>query len=163
MNDIYLLLGSNTGNRTHYLAEAETNIKTQIGPVVKTSHIYESEPWGFEADTFFLNKVIEIQTDYPPETLLYHLQDIEKQIGRSTKTATFYSSRIIDIDILFYSDRTIHKPDLTIPHPHLHKRKFTLIPLAEIAGDFIHPVLQASIHNLLSQCTDQGMVQRYHS
>lgn len=144
----FLLLGSNIGNR-------EENIKLALGFIdkiegiqcLKTSSIYETEPWGYKDQPFFLNASCKIETDISPFSLLFHLKNIEKVMER--KEGIKYGPRIIDIDILLYQDLVINEENLTIPHPHLVNRKFALMPLSEIGGEFIHPVYKKTIKELL--------------
>ena len=126
---------------------------------MSTSAIYETAPWGKTDQPGFLNQCIEILTMNAPEELLRILQKIEKEIGRETTEK--WGPRLIDIDILFYGDRSITLEQLTIPHPYLHQRRFTLLPLAEIAAEFRHPVINKTVKQLLKACDDKSDVQRY--
>lgn len=161
MNQIFLSLGSNLGNREANLSRAERDIERFAGTIIQRSGTYESEPWGFESEHVFLNNVIEISSVYPPEKLLEIIHSIERTIGRKQKTISGYASRIIDIDILLYNQLIIDQPTLKIPHQYLHKRKFVLIPLAEIVPGQVHPVFKKSIMDLLKSCDDQGKVKKY--
>jgi 2-amino-4-hydroxy-6-hydroxymethyldihydropteridine diphosphokinase len=137
-------------------------IEEYIGPVLQSSSVYETEPWGFTAKGEFLNLVVKIQTELDPKNLLDKILNIEKLLGRVRKKKR-YSSRVIDIDILLYDDIIFHEPDLKIPHPLMHERKFVLVPICEIAPDLIHPVLKKSFRSLLEICEDTGVVTRYYS
>lgn len=160
MNQIFLSLGSNLGNRKENLSLAEKKIEQSAGIIIQRSGIYESEPWGFESEHAFLNNVIEISSEYSPGELLKILKAIEQTIGRQQKTTAGYASRVIDIDILLYNQLIIDQPRLKVPHQHLHKRKFVLIPLAEIVPGLVHPVFEKNILNLLKSCDDKGHVKR---
>ena len=137
---VFLGIGTNLGDRESNLKKAIALIKENIGPVIKSSSVYETEPWGFQSNDYFLNMVLEVKTDLKPSGLLGRVLMIEASMGR-LRNAEGYTSRLIDIDILFYGKRKFSGKALLIPHPKLHERKFVLIPLCEIAPEFIHPVL----------------------
>ena len=147
-SDIYLLLGSNQGNRLELLRKACECLQQLDIKIVKCSSVYESEPWGFEAEQNFLNQVLQVSTALSPQELLQKAQQVEEQLGRVRTANSGYASRTIDVDILFYGSEVVSTPTLTIPHPLLHLRQFTLIPLAEIAPDFVHPILKKTIEQL---------------
>jgi 2-amino-4-hydroxy-6-hydroxymethyldihydropteridine diphosphokinase len=149
MIDVFLLLGSNLGDRKSFLQSAIDHIETDISPVLKKSSVYETQSWGKTDEPDYLNQVILLKTSLAPEILLQKILSIEKKLGR--KRDVKWGSRIIDIDILFYDAAIISLPDLEIPHPELHKRMFTLEPLSEIAPDFVHPVLNKTIFQLKSK------------
>ncbi|MBZ0244283.1 MAG: 2-amino-4-hydroxy-6-hydroxymethyldihydropteridine diphosphokinase [Bacteroidales bacterium] len=157
--NIFILLGSNLGNRKAFLAQARQAIKQQCGEILASSHLYETAPWGFESEDWFLNQVIEIDPDYSADQLLDRLLAIETSLGR-TRTTAQYSSRIIDIDLLYFGNQVFNSAKLVVPHPRLQMRKFTLLPLCEIAPEFIHPVLQKSQLELLQQVSDESVVRR---
>ncbi|MFW5944900.1 MAG: 2-amino-4-hydroxy-6-hydroxymethyldihydropteridine diphosphokinase [Bacteroidota bacterium] len=164
MREAIILLGSNMGERYRQLDAALRLIGRHAGEVVMYSSIYESEPWGFQNANNFLNQVVAIDTGLVPRRLLETLQAIEDEMGKkrvSEKEA--YSSRVIDIDILFYRDEVIETESLTIPHKLLHRRRFTLLPLNEIAADLIHPVFKKTIRQLLDECPDNSQVYRVES
>ena len=158
MNLAYLLLGGNIGNSKNIFNQAQLLIDSEIGSLFKQSSDYQSKAWGFESSSFFLNRIVIIKTNLSPSDLLKETQKIEIQLGRKEKTKETYESRIIDIDILFYENKIIQTNKLTIPHPRLHLRRFTLEPLLELSSDFTHPILQKTIANLYQECEDQSKV-----
>ena len=149
MIGVYLLLGSNLGDRISYLRQASRLIGETVATVIQASSVYETQSWGKTDEPDYLNQVLYIETDLHPGLLLEKLLGLETIIGR--KREVKWGSRIIDIDILFYGDQTINEPQLVVPHPELHNRMFTLAPLNEIAPDFVHPVLQKKISDLKSE------------
>ncbi|MGE5424685.1 MAG: 2-amino-4-hydroxy-6-hydroxymethyldihydropteridine diphosphokinase [Syntrophothermus sp.] len=155
----YLLLGSNSGNRELLLLEAVRMISEKIGPVADMSPVYETEPWGFRDEISFLNQVIKVQTELNPESVLHECLSIERILGRvRVEGQKGYASRIIDIDILLYDDLVINEKELVVPHPRMHLRKFTLLPLSDVAAQLVHPLLKKTISQLLSECEDPGKV-----
>jgi dihydroneopterin aldolase/2-amino-4-hydroxy-6-hydroxymethyldihydropteridine diphosphokinase len=144
-----LLTGSDLGDRSANISLAFRLIEQRIGTITKSSEIMESEPWGFESETRFLNQAILVETGLQPELLLAEILKIEGQIGRVRK-ATQWISRIIDIDILCAENLIHHSASLTIPHKHLHERDFALKPLCQLVPDWKHPLLKRSYSNLLS-------------
>jgi 2-amino-4-hydroxy-6-hydroxymethyldihydropteridine diphosphokinase len=132
MAKIYLALGSNLGDKEQNLRNAITAISEQAGKITKISTFYYSKPWGFSSDNDFVNAVICIESELSPFDLLDCTQKIECQLGRTRKTTTTYSDRIIDIDILLYDNLTINSDKLKIPHPHISERDFVFVPLNEI-------------------------------
>ena len=159
MIKLYLLLGGNLGDKGQVFKETTKLLNEKVGKITRQSHIYETEPWGFESSDLFWNQVLELAVLISPQEVLNSTQQIEHQLGR-TRAAQHYDSRIIDIDILFYGDQIISLENLTIPHPRIQDRKFALVPLNEIAPDLIHPVLQKSISQLWLECTDQLRVEK---
>jgi 2-amino-4-hydroxy-6-hydroxymethyldihydropteridine diphosphokinase len=156
---VYLLTGSNLGDRKSFLNSAKQSLCRSIGELLKESSIYESEPWGFVSESAFLNQVLLYETTLIPNEILQTISTIEAENGR-VHTKDGYSSRNLDIDILFYSGIILNSSNLTIPHPMLHKRRFTLLPLAEIAPEFKHPVFKITIKDLLEKCEDWGRVNK---
>jgi 2-amino-4-hydroxy-6-hydroxymethyldihydropteridine diphosphokinase len=154
---VYLLTGSNLGDRKSYLDSAKQNLCRSVGVLLAESSVYESEPWGFVAENTFLNQVLMYETGLNPNEILQKIKTIEAETGR-IHTIDGYSSRNLDIDILFCDSITLNSIDLTIPHPLLHKRRFTLLPLSEIAPNFIHPVFNMTVKQLLEKCEDTGKV-----
>lgn len=158
-DQIFILLGSNQGEREKMLQRATEAIERICGKIVSQSSIYETAPWGFESEQWFLNQVIQIKSFLVPETLLEKLLAIELQLGR-VRTNAQYSSRAIDLDLLYYSSIHLETRLLEIPHPRLHLRRFTLMPLSEIAPDFVHPVLKKTQLELLELLQDNSKVYK---
>lgn len=158
MNNIFLLLGSNLGDRKLFLKQAVDHIEAEIAPVIKRSSVFETQSWGKTDAPDYLNQVIQLDTSLPARVLLEKILAIEILLGRERKEK--WGSRTIDIDILFYGDEIIHEPDLQVPHPELHKRRFTVEPLAEIAAAFVHPVLHKNILQLKNELIDDLIVKK---
>lgn len=158
MVDVFLLLGSNLGDRQAYLQQAMEHIEADVAAILKRSSIYETQSWGKTDAPNYLNQVIQLKTELSPQIVLQKILHIENVLGR--KREEKWGSRIIDIDILFYSSDVIDMPGLNIPHPELHKRMFTLAPLSEIAADLIHPVLNKSIFDLKNELKDNLHVKK---
>lgn len=157
---LYLLLGSNLGDRKKQMDEALDLIPEMIGQVTKRSSFYETEPWGFSSEEFFLNIAMQTLTSLSPEEVMRKIDEIEKRFGRE-RADSGYSSRTMDIDILFYDDLVLDQNILKIPHPMLKDRRFVLVPLNEIAHELIHPVFRKTIGELLQDCTDTKEVRKY--
>jgi 2-amino-4-hydroxy-6-hydroxymethyldihydropteridine diphosphokinase len=156
--NVFLLLGSNLGDRANTLMSARKLIVEKVGPIVHQSSIYETAAWGLTDQPAFLNQVIEIETTIPPEEVLRNILDIEHELGRVRYER--WGARVIDIDLLYYRDSILDSARLTIPHPRIQDRRFTLVPLNEIAPDFLNPLLQKSSRQLLADCPDTSDVSR---
>lgn len=154
-----LIIGGNIGNRDAYLRFASFHIIKTIGEIKKESQIYETEAWGDKAEKPFLNQVIEVETKLEAIDLLEALQNIENMAGRTRFDK--WGDRTLDIDILYLEDQVINEMILTIPHPRIAERKFTLVPLDEIKPDFIHPVLNQNTSELLRECKDKLTVKPF--
>jgi 2-amino-4-hydroxy-6-hydroxymethyldihydropteridine diphosphokinase len=151
---IFLSLGSNLGDRLINLTDAIRSLPPNIQPLTQ-SQTYETQPWGFIDQPAFLNLVIKANTELTPKNVLAFIKDMEVVLGR--KETFRFGPRLIDLDILFYDSLVLDTPDLTIPHPRLTERAFVLIPLAEIAPDFIHPVIKKTIRQLVSLIDTTGI------
>lgn len=160
MNTVFLLFGSNIEPRLDYLKIAERSVADAIGQIIRLSSIYESEPWGFQAEQSFLNQIVVVETEFSPAEVLEGILSIEIQLGRKREGST-YISRQIDIDILYFDDQIIHEKDLVIPHPGIPDRRFVLLPLVEIAPNLLHPVLKQNSTDLLNVCADESKVWSY--
>ena len=156
MYKIYLLLGTNEGDRHGNLAKALDLIGSKAGTISRQSGIYETAPWGKTDQASFLNQSVELESELAPLALLALLKEIEREVGRVSTEK--WGPRVIDIDILFYGDQVIQEPELQVPHPYLPVRRFALLPMAEIAGGLVHPVLRKTIDELLGECPDGSEV-----
>ncbi len=147
----YLGIGTNLGDKAENINRAVELVERQVGRVLAVSTLYESEPWGFVSEHRFANVALLAETDLSPERLLAETQAIERIMGRESKTTAGYTDRIIDVDILFYDGLTVESEILKIPHPLLAERDFVVIPMAEIAPQFIHPTLHKSMDELAAR------------
>ncbi|MBL7112927.1 MAG: 2-amino-4-hydroxy-6-hydroxymethyldihydropteridine diphosphokinase [Bacteroidales bacterium] len=161
MNKVYLLIGSNLGDRLNQLATAREQISATIGHIITESSIFETESWGFKGADF-LNKCILVESGLMPQTVLDEIIRIENKMGRK-RIGRGYENRPIDIDILFYNDEIIGTTNLVIPQRNLENRRFVLEPLNEIASGLVHPVIKNEIRILLSECKDSSKVVKYPS
>ena len=155
---VYLLLGANLGDRTATLKRALENIRIDLGPVLKQSALYETAAWGGIDQPAFLNQVLKVLSVFPAEEILKKTLDIELRLGRVRREK--WGSRDIDIDLLYVDDTVLNSETLTLPHPFLHERRFTLVPLAEIEPAFVHPVFHKTNQQLLAECPDKGEVKK---
>ncbi len=158
MNKAYLLTGGNIGNRSDNLLTAQILIKQYCGEIVQQSSVYQTQAWGFKDQPYFFNQTLCISTSLLPEQLMETLLEIEEKMGRKREMKN--GPRTIDIDILLFNDAIINLPNLTIPHMELQERRFALTPLAEIAGETIHPVIHKTIKQILYECRDTSTVYK---
>ena len=153
IHTVYLLLGSNLGDRISTLRHAREAISDEVGPILLYSALYETAAWGVTHQPSFLNQVLKVLTPFGADEVLKMTQRIEQHLGRVRREK--WGSRVIDIDILYFDSEAIQSEHLTIPHPFLHERRFTLVPLAEIAPSYLHPVLKKTSRQLLDECRDE--------
>ena len=158
MNTAYILLGANLGNPLGQIEQAKKLISSDIGKITVQSSVYETEAWGIEEQPPFFNQVLQIETSLTPTELLLACQNIEDGLGRVRKEK--WGARVIDIDILYFNDEQIRVKNLVIPHPYLHFRKFTLVPLCEVAGEYLHPILHKTNKEILEANTDPLSVKK---
>jgi len=151
-------LGSNLGEREENIAEALRRLSVGVN-IERTSSLYETEPVGYKEQPWFLNAVCLGETKLKPQELLSFIKGIERRMGREEKVR--WGPRIIDIDILFYDDLVLETPELTIPHPRLHQRRFVLVPLVELNPDFVHPILGLTMRELLKRARATEQVRRF--
>lgn len=153
MNEIFILLGANLGKPEDQLNDARRLLNERLGKIISSSSLYKSEAWGVEDQPVFLNQVLLINTNYTAEDALEICQQIENKLGRVRKEK--WGARLIDIDILYFNSQIIKLDHLIIPHPFIQDRKFTLLPLVEIAAQYIHPIFNQSNEQLLLNCKDK--------
>ncbi|MBI2463696.1 2-amino-4-hydroxy-6-hydroxymethyldihydropteridine diphosphokinase [Candidatus Peregrinibacteria bacterium] len=159
---VYLSLGSNLGRKESNLKKALREMKTRNFWIKQVSSVYKTEPVGKTDQAWFFNMCAIVDTRYPPDILLNKLQEIELACGRDrSQEREKWGPRTIDIDILFFEDVILDTPNLKIPHPLMHERRFVLVPLNEIAPLFTHPVLKKTVHRLLMECPDASIVEPF--
>ncbi|MEO6696225.1 MAG: 2-amino-4-hydroxy-6-hydroxymethyldihydropteridine diphosphokinase [Ignavibacteria bacterium] len=161
-NIAYLGLGSNVGDKLLYIERAVSEIMNlEDCKIIISSSVYETEPWGKKNQDSFLNSVIQIETGQSAESLLKQLKYIEAKIGRTDNAK--WAEREIDIDLLFYGNEIIKKDTINIPHGEVENRKFVMIPMCEISPDFVHPVLNKTISQLLKETNDSLSVIKFNN
>ena len=157
----YIQFGSNQGLREEQIRQANLLLEQRAGSLCSMSSIYETEAWGVKDQPKFLNRVVELRTSHSAEILLGIILEIEREMGRVRNEK--WMERKIDIDILFFDDAVIEIPGLSVPHPRLHLRRFSLVPLAEIVPGLLHPVLKKTVCTLLRECPDPLSVVQLNS
>ena len=158
----YLSLGSNQGRKLNNLQEAIYEIAESIGAIHKISSVYKTDSWGFKGDDFY-NICIAVSTYLPPEELLKNILNIETKLGRKREQNNKYTNRKIDIDILLFDDEIVFSKNIIIPHPRMLDRKFVLVPLAEIAGNTLHPIEKKTLNICLNNTIDTSEIHKISS
>ena len=158
----YLSLGSNQGRKLNNLQEAIYEIAESIGAIHKISSVYKTDSWGFKGDVFY-NICIAVSTYLPPEELLRNILNIETKLGRKREQNNKYTNRKIDIDILLFDDEIVFSKNIIIPHPRMLERKFVLVPLAEIAGNTLHPIEKKTLTICLNNTIDTSEIHKISS
>lgn len=159
MKEVFLLLGSNVGDTIRHLDTARQLLLEEVGALSRSSSLYRTKAWGITDQPDFLNQVISLTSPYPPLEILDRILSIEKKMGRHRLVK--WGERIIDIDILYYNHQIVDYQNLKIPHPLLQERNFALVPLVEIAPNFVHPVFLLSNAELLAQSADPLDVEKW--
>lgn len=159
MNKIYLLLGSNMGNNKKQLSIAVKYIENEIGIITRSSGLYITAAWGNVKQADFLNQVVVVETALSARQMMHTILNIEKKMGRVRTVKN--APRIIDIDILFFNKEIIEEKGISIPHPQIPNRRFVLVPMNELSPQFIHPIINKTIHQLLIHCTDRLDVKKF--
>lgn len=156
-----ILLGGNIGDVLNTFQATHNDMSQEIGKVIRCSSVYQSQSWGFSTETPFLNQVCEIDSELDANEVMKRLLRIEEKNGRKRDLqAEGYQSRRLDLDILFINDEIINTTQLTVPHPRLHLRNFTLVPLNELMPEYLHPVLKKNIRSLLKESPDNAIITR---
>jgi len=155
---IYLLLGSNMGDRFVEINKALQLIRLEFIEILKTSSFYETSAWGIENQPNFINAAVEVATEKTPAELILTLQKIEDELGKEKEVK--WGPRNIDIDILYFRQVIQESKELVLPHPETQNRRFALVPMCELNEDFIHPVFSVSQKKLLDDCPDKGEVKK---
>jgi 2-amino-4-hydroxy-6-hydroxymethyldihydropteridine diphosphokinase len=151
-NTAYLLTGSNMGDREAHLNHAKALIEKHIGTVKEISRLYETQAWGKTDQPNFYNQALAVETNQFPQQVLKNILKIEQEMGRIRTEK--WEERVIDIDILLFNEEIIEDDNLKIPHPHLHERNFALVPLMDVAGEVMHPVLNLPVEEVYFECRD---------
>jgi 2-amino-4-hydroxy-6-hydroxymethyldihydropteridine diphosphokinase len=159
MHKVYLLLGSNMGNSEARLSKAIVHIEKKIGTLIRQSNLYVTAAWGNTRQPDFINQVIIVETALSATETMQAILNIEKKMGRVRTVKN--APRIIDIDILFFNKEIIQRQQLSVPHPQIQNRRFVLVPLNQLSPNFMHPVLNRSVHQLLMHCPDKLNVKKF--
>jgi len=159
MHQVFLGIGGNIGNKHDNFDKVYTFIQNELGTITKSSSVYETPPWGFQAEVNFWNQVLIVETEFSATDVLLKINKIESKFGRK-RDGGQYKSREMDIDILYFDNLVLDNKTLTIPHPQIANRLFVLVPLAEIAPDFVHPLLRLTSLEMLKNCDDNSVIEK---
>jgi len=159
MHHVFLGIGGNIGNKPENFRKVHNLVKSGVGKITAKSSVYESPPWGFRAGDNFWNQVLKVETEFTPAEVLSEINKIENSFNRKRHSKR-YTSREMDVDILYYDDIFIETGDLIVPHPRLHQRLFVLVPLAEVAPNFKHPLFRMTSKQLLENCKDESVIKK---
>lgn len=162
MNKVFLGLGGNIGDKHKNFIHVHELIELKLGKIIQKSSIYETPPWGFQSEEIFWNQVLVIETKLEAEELLWRIKEIEAEFGRK-RGKERYSSREMDIDILYFNDDFMESIDLIIPHPRIHERRFVLVPLVEIAPEMKHPLRRLTSIEMLENCLDKSVIKKINT
>lgn len=162
MTNVIFSLGSNLGDRKHLLEQACSLLKQKVGDIIQVSSIYKTPPVGFEASTDFYNICLRCHSILPATEIMQIAHQIEMDLGR-TRNGIGYSSRTIDIDLIFFGEMISDDPNLKVPHPAFRERLFVLLPLNEIASEYFDPVTQKTVNQLMNECSDTLNVEIINS
>jgi 2-amino-4-hydroxy-6-hydroxymethyldihydropteridine diphosphokinase len=157
MKHVYLSLGGNLGNTREIFERSYPMIENKVGSIIQKSSLYQTAAWGLRDQSDFINQVLLVESSLAPHEILFEIQAIEKALGRERLIT--WGPRTLDLDILFIDQEVIQASNLQVPHPHIQDRKFILIPLHEIAADWIHPVFKKSVKELLIETKDTSAVE----
>lgn len=159
MNQAYILIGGNTGNRVNNLTKACRLLEERCGRIKVRSAVYETQAWGITDQRDFLNQAVLLETEFPAAELMDTLLEVEEAMGR--KRGERNGPRNIDMDIILFNDDVIDTSRLKVPHPRMHLRRFVMVPMCELAPDLAHPVTGKKMSRLLRECKDRLVVERY--
>lgn len=159
MRTVILCIGGNLGDRETHLLETLDFLHFNVGDVISQSSVFETEPWEMSEAPTFYNQIVSIHSNLSNNELMAEIREIEAFYGRERNKMS-YVSREMDVDVIFIDNEIIDLPDFQVPHPKMQSRRFVLEPLAEIAPDKIHPVLNKTIKELLNECTDSHRVKK---
>ncbi|MCH7415677.1 2-amino-4-hydroxy-6-hydroxymethyldihydropteridine diphosphokinase [Belliella sp. R4-6] len=152
MRQVILIIGGNVGDRMALLSEAKSKLMFKIGQLKDKSAVYETQAWGGKSKGDYLNQILIFETDFEAEYILDIALKVEKELGRERDVK--WGNRTMDIDILYFGEEIINKPNLIVPHPYISERRFVLVPLEEVLPDFVHPKFHLTNKELLRKCTD---------
>ncbi len=159
MHKVFLGIGGNIGDKRNNFKKVYQLINERLGKIVDSSSVYETPPWGFHSEDPFWNQILIIETKLEAEEILWRINEIDEVFGRE-RDKERYSSREMDVDILYFDDEYYETPSLIIPHPKIPERKFVLVPLTEVAPDFKHPLRRLTSLQMLENCRDKSLIKK---